>query len=201
MPDLVNLSLFAALKLSHCSSDDALDVLVKSLTNGFDSEPAFEPRILKRTRGSLDRVKKPPTADKAFQDCLKDPFLVGAPKMVCFICKKKKQFWCVRCKVAFHSKCAAWSDSVLQLKDHPGHTVCWRHPYDWHLDWKWKYIKMPDLPFQVGDLAESRCFEKVVIVVHGLDASYQNNLLNIYRDRGKAAAKGFSFRSEGAKVV
>ncbi|KAG5115118.1 hypothetical protein JHK82_038387 [Glycine max] len=87
MPDLVNLSLFAALKLSHCSSDDALDVLVKSLTNGFDSEPAFEPRILKRTRGSLDRVKKPPTADKAFQDCLKDPFLVGAPKMgeCCFV--------------------------------------------------------------------------------------------------------------------
>ncbi|KAL5156427.1 65-kDa microtubule-associated protein 6 [Glycine soja] len=136
MPDLVNLSLSAALKLSHCSSDDALDVPVKSLTNGFGSEPAFEPRVLKRTRGSLDRVKKPPTADKAFQDCLKDPFLVGAPKMVCFICKKKKQFWCVRCKVAFHSKCAAWSDSVLQLKDHPGHTVCWRHPYDWHLDWK-----------------------------------------------------------------
>ncbi|KAL5189260.1 65-kDa microtubule-associated protein 6 [Glycine soja] len=66
---------------------------------------------------------------------------------------------------------------------------------------KWKYIKMPDLPFQVGDLAESRCFEKVVIVVHGLDASYQNNLLNIYRDRGKAASKGFSFRSEGAKLV
>ncbi|KAG4955261.1 hypothetical protein JHK84_041234 [Glycine max] len=136
MPDLVNLSLSAALKLSHCSSDDALDVPVKSLTNGFGSEPAFEPRVLKRTRGSLDRVKKPPTADKAFQDRLKDPFLVGAPKMVCFICKKKKQFWCVRCKVVFHSKCAAWSDSVLQLKDHPGHTVCWRHPYDWHLDWK-----------------------------------------------------------------
>ncbi|KAH1084563.1 hypothetical protein GYH30_016929 [Glycine max] len=30
---------------------------------------------------------------------------------------------------------------------------------------------MPDLPFQVGDLAESRCFEKVVILVLGLDAS------------------------------
>ncbi|RZC00589.1 65-kDa microtubule-associated protein 6 [Glycine soja] len=29
---------------------------------------------------------------------------------------------------------------------------------------------MPDLPFQVGDLAESRCFEKVVILVLGLDA-------------------------------
>ncbi|KAL2982670.1 hypothetical protein AAZX31_13G354000 [Glycine max] len=110
------------------------------------------------------------------------------PLHVCFICKKKKQFWCVRCKVAFHSKCAAWSDSVLQLKDHPGHTVCWRHPYDWHLDWKllyikifvlkkWKYIKMPDLPFQVGDLAESRCFEKVVIVVHGLDARFKFFLL------------------------
>ncbi|KAG4947793.1 hypothetical protein JHK86_041032 [Glycine max] len=84
MPDLVNLSLSAALKLSHCSSDDALDVPVKSLTNGFGSEPAFEPRVLKRTRGSLDRVKKPPTADKAFQDRLKDPFLVGAPKMVFF---------------------------------------------------------------------------------------------------------------------
>ncbi|KAG5005597.1 hypothetical protein JHK86_029736 [Glycine max] len=59
---------------------------------------------------------------------------------------------------------------MLQLKDHPGHTVCWRHPYDWRLDRKWKYIKIPDLPFQVGDLAESRCFENVVIVVHGLDA-------------------------------
>ncbi|KAH1207249.1 Histone-lysine N-methyltransferase ASHR3 [Glycine max] len=183
MPDLVNLSLSAALKLSHCSSDDALDVPVKSLTNGFGSEPAFEPRVLKRTRGSLDRVKKPPTADKAFQDRLKDPFLVGAPKMllcsvrgsdacyhsecakeavgsstlkrfkcplhVCFICKKKKQFWCVRCKVVFHSKCAAWSDSVLQLKDHPGHTVCWRHPYDWHLDWK------PDA--STSDISEVFC--------------------------------------------
>ncbi|KAG5021200.1 hypothetical protein JHK87_017055 [Glycine soja] len=81
MPDLGNLSLSAALKLSHCSSDDAVDTPVKTLTNGFGSKPAFEPRVLKRTRGSLDRVKKPPTADKAFQDRLKDPFLVGAPKM------------------------------------------------------------------------------------------------------------------------
>ncbi|KAG4998845.1 hypothetical protein JHK87_019917 [Glycine soja] len=88
MPDLGNLSLSAALKLSHCSSDDALDAPVKTLTNGFGSKPAFEPRVLKRTRGSLDRVKKPPTADKAFQDCLKDPFLVGAPKMIRDICTK-----------------------------------------------------------------------------------------------------------------
>ncbi|KAG4923033.1 hypothetical protein JHK82_052011 [Glycine max] len=62
---------------------------------------------------------------------------------VCFICKKKKQFWYVRCKVAFHSKYAAWSDSVLQLKDHPGHTVCWRHPYDWHLDRKVNFFFSP----------------------------------------------------------
>ncbi|KAG5033562.1 hypothetical protein JHK85_017544 [Glycine max] len=135
MPYLGNLSLLVAFKLSHCSSDDALDAPVKTLTNGFGSKLAFEPRVLKRTRGSLDRVKKPPTTDKAFQDRLKDPFLVGAPKMLCFICKKK-QFRRVRCKVAFHSKCSPWSDSVLQLKDNPGHTVCWRHPSDWRLDKK-----------------------------------------------------------------
>ena len=85
MPYLGNLSLLVAFKLSHCSSDDALDALVKTLTNGFGSKLAFEPRVLKRTRGSLDRVKKPPTTDKAFQDRLKDPFLVGAPKMVFFL--------------------------------------------------------------------------------------------------------------------
>jgi len=85
MPDLGNLSLSAAFKLSHCSFDDALDAPVKTLTNGFGSKPAFEPRVLKRTRGSLDLVKKPPTADMTFQDRLKDPFLVGAPKMVFFL--------------------------------------------------------------------------------------------------------------------
>ncbi|KAH1246908.1 Histone-lysine N-methyltransferase ASHR3 [Glycine max] len=191
MPDLGNLSLSAPLTLSRCSSNDALDAPVKTLPNAFSSEPgsepAFEPRVLKRTRGSLDRVKKPPIADKAFQDRLKDlPFLVGAPMMeeccfcchfiypgddellcsvrgcdaryhsecakdavgasnlkkfkcpqhVCFICKLKKQFRCVRCKIAFHSKCAPWSDSVVQLKDHPGQAVCWRHPSDWRLDRK-----------------------------------------------------------------
>ncbi|KAG5150238.1 hypothetical protein JHK82_017119 [Glycine max] len=145
MPYLGNLSLLVAFKLSHCSSDDALDALVKTLTNGFGSKLAFEPRVLKRTRGSLDRVKKPPTTDKAFQDRLKDPFLVGAPKMLCFICKKK-QFRRVRCKVAFHSKCLPWSDSVLQLKDNPGHTVCWRHPSDWRLDKKEVFCQLP-LPF------------------------------------------------------
>uniref|UniRef100_K7LS69 Uncharacterized protein n=1 Tax=Glycine max TaxID=3847 RepID=K7LS69_SOYBN len=55
MSDLGNLSLSAALKLSHYSSDDALDAPVKTLTNGFDSEPAFETWVLKRTHGSLDR--------------------------------------------------------------------------------------------------------------------------------------------------
>eukprot|EP00256_Glycine_max_P062645 XP_014632150.1 histone-lysine N-methyltransferase ASHR3 isoform X2 [Glycine max] len=201
MPDLGNLSLSAPLTLSRCSSNDALDAPVKTLPNAFSSEPgsepAFEPRVLKRTRGSLDRVKKPPIADKAFQDRLKDlPFLVGAPMMeeccfcchfiypgddellcsvrgcdaryhsecakdavgasnlkkfkcpqhVCFICKLKKQFRCVRCKIAFHSKCAPWSDSVVQLKDHPGQAVCWRHPSDWRLDRKEVFCRLP-LPF------------------------------------------------------
>ncbi|KHN16958.1 Histone-lysine N-methyltransferase ASHR3 [Glycine soja] len=114
MPDLGNLSLSAALKLSHCSSDDALDAPVKTLTNGFGSKPAFEPRVLKRTRGSLDRVKKPPTVDKAFQDRLKDPFLVGAPKMgeCCFCCHfiypGDDELLCsVRgCDARYHSECA-----------------------------------------------------------------------------------------------
>ncbi|KAG4979131.1 hypothetical protein JHK85_033089 [Glycine max] len=123
MSDLGNLSLSAALKLSHYSSDDALDAPVKTLTNGFDSEPAFETWVLKRTHGSLDRVNKPPPPTRPFQDHLKDPFL-------------KKLFRCVRCKIAFHSKCAPWSDLVLQLKDHLGHAVCWRHPSDWRLDRK-----------------------------------------------------------------
>ncbi|KAL5129506.1 hypothetical protein HKD37_12G032811 [Glycine soja] len=79
MSDLGNLSLSAALKLSHYSSDDALDAPVKTLTNGFDSEPAFETWVLKRTHGSLDRVNKPPPPTRPFQDHLKDPFLVGAP--------------------------------------------------------------------------------------------------------------------------
>ena len=86
MPDLGNLSLSTTLKLSHYSSDDALDTPVKTLINGFSFELAFEPRVLKCTRGSLDWVQKPPTTDKAFQDRLKDlPFLVGAPKMVFFL--------------------------------------------------------------------------------------------------------------------
>jgi len=84
MPDLGNLSLSSALTLSHCSSD-VPDAPVKTLPNAFASDPAFEPRVLKRTRGSLDRVKKP-ASHKAFLDRLKDPFshpyLVGAPKMV-----------------------------------------------------------------------------------------------------------------------
>nr|XP_007161604.1 hypothetical protein PHAVU_001G083500g [Phaseolus vulgaris]ESW33598.1 hypothetical protein PHAVU_001G083500g [Phaseolus vulgaris] len=187
MPDLGNLSLSSTLTLSHCSSDVA-DAPVKTLPDAFVSEPAFEHRVVKRTRGSLDRVKKP-ASHKAFQDRLKDPFshpfLVGAPKMeeccfcrhfiypgeevvcsvrgcdarfhsecvkdsvgatslkkykcpqhVCFICKQKKHLRCVRCKIAFHNKCAPWPDAVLLLKDHPGLAVCWRHPSDWRLDRK-----------------------------------------------------------------
>ncbi|XP_027348242.1 histone-lysine N-methyltransferase ASHR3 [Abrus precatorius] len=194
MPDLANLSLSATLSLPHCSSDAPL----KTLPNSFVSEPPFEPRVLKRTRGSLDRVQKP-NNNKPFEDRLKDPFslpfLVGASKMdeccfcrhcicpgeellcsvrgcdaryhvecakevvgaaslkkfkcpqhVCFICKAKKQLTCVRCKIAFHSKCAPWPDAVMHLKDHPGQAVCWRHPSDWRLDRKEVFCRLP-LPF------------------------------------------------------
>ncbi|KAK8473222.1 hypothetical protein PHAVU_001G083533 [Phaseolus vulgaris] len=200
MPDLGNLSLSSTLTLSHCSSDVA-DAPVKTLPDAFVSEPAFEHRVVKRTRGSLDRVKKP-ASHKAFQDRLKDPFshpfLVGAPKMeeccfcrhfiypgeevvcsvrgcdarfhsecvkdsvgatslkkykcpqhVCFICKQKKHLRCVRCKIAFHNKCAPWPDAVLLLKDHPGLAVCWRHPSDWRLDRK------PDA--STSDISEVFC--------------------------------------------
>lgn len=75
--------------------------------------------------------------------CLAILILCPSNEQVCFICKKKKQFWCVRCKVAFHSKCSPWSDSMLQLKDHPEHTVCWRHLSDWRLDRKVNFFFSP----------------------------------------------------------
>ncbi|KAG2398984.1 Histone-lysine N-methyltransferase [Vigna angularis] len=160
MPDLGNLVLSSTLTLSHCSSDVA-EAPVKTLPNAFASEPAFEPRVLKRTRGSLDRVKKP-ASDKAFQDRLKDPFshpfLVGAPKLwECCFCRHfiypGEELLCsVRgCDARCHSECAKDSggatslkkykcpqhvDAVLPLKDHPGLAVCWRHPSDWRLDRK-----------------------------------------------------------------
>ncbi|KAL2982673.1 hypothetical protein AAZX31_12G000200 [Glycine max] len=170
MSDLGNLSLSAALKLSHYSSDDALDAPVKTLTNGFDSEPAFETWVLKRTHGSLDRgecrfcchfiyigddellcsVRGCDT--RYHSECAKEA--VGPSTLKKFkvstTCRfLKKLFRCVRCKIAFHSKCAPWSDSVLQLKDHLGHAVCWRHPSDWRLDRK------PDA--STSDISEVFC--------------------------------------------
>ena len=70
-------------------------------------------------------------------------YIMSFNVQLCFICKKK-QFRRVRCKVAFHSKCSPWSDSVLQLKDNPGHTVCWRHPSDWRLDKKVNFLFSPE---------------------------------------------------------
>ncbi|KAH1231448.1 Histone-lysine N-methyltransferase ASHR3 [Glycine max] len=147
MPDLGNLSLSAALKHSHCSSSNALDAPVKTLTNGFGSnlpsnlgECCFcchfiylgDDELLCSVRGCDTRYHSECAKEAVGPSTLKK---FKCPQHVYFICKKK-QFRCVRCKVAFHSKCSPWSDSMLQLKDHPGHTVCWRHPYDWRLDRK-----------------------------------------------------------------
>ncbi|XP_057430251.1 histone-lysine N-methyltransferase ASHR3 [Lotus japonicus] len=191
MPDLANLSL----PLTHCSTVNppdatAADSPVKPLPNDYpsDDNDAAEARVLKRSRGSVERVKKA-SNDSNFMDHLKDPFslpfLFGAPKMVechfchhcicpgeevlcsvrgcgaryhmdcakeaggasnvkkfkcpqhvCFVCKQRLHLRCVRCPMAFHTKCAPWPDAVIDLKDHPGQAVCWRHPSDWRLDRK-----------------------------------------------------------------
>ncbi|XP_021750138.1 histone-lysine N-methyltransferase ASHR3-like [Chenopodium quinoa] len=69
--------------------------------------------------------------------CAKDNFRYSVtrkfkcPQHVCFICKQKFIWRCVRCEVASHDKCAAWPDKVIHLSERPGWTVCWRHPKDW----------------------------------------------------------------------
>ncbi|KAG4984785.1 hypothetical protein JHK87_029534 [Glycine soja] len=224
MPDLGNLSLSAALKHSHCSSSNALDAPVKTLTNGFvESECCFcchfiylgDDELLCSVRGCDTRYHSEcakeavgPSTLKKFkcpQHGVNVRLFVSSDELgvVYFICKKK-QFRKYFVDCLFHLSMKSLRLTSLGKT----WTVRWSsHDHRLNLGYvifvlkKWKYIKIPDLPFQVGDLAESRCFEKVVIVVHGLDASYQNNLLNIYRDRGKAASKGFNFRSEGAKCA
>ncbi|RZB73499.1 Glutamate receptor 3.2 isoform C [Glycine soja] len=127
MSDLGNLSLSAALKLSHYSSDDALDAPVKTLTNGFDSEPAFETWVLKRTHGSLDRVNKPPPPTRPFQDHLKDPFL-GECRFCChFIYIGDDELLCsVRgCDTRYHSECAKEAVGPSTLKKFKVSTTCW----------------------------------------------------------------------------
>lgn len=95
MPDLGNLSLPSTLTLAPCSivkpaddaaaDDSAVATTDKAQPNGFGSDDGNEARVLKRSRGSLDRVKKT-SNDKGLWDRLSDPyslpFLVGAPKMV-----------------------------------------------------------------------------------------------------------------------
>lgn len=126
MPDLGNLSLSATLTLSDCPNLNAppgpsdltgslYPVPVKTLGNGYISDHTLLFPVLqqdeahngnkfgvsKRSRGSLDRVKKA-VNDKGSEDHAKDwsekkmdsgicrlgctlPFLVGAPKMVLLI--------------------------------------------------------------------------------------------------------------------
>ncbi|XP_039686495.1 histone-lysine N-methyltransferase ASHR3 isoform X1 [Medicago truncatula] len=73
------------------------------------------------------------------------------PQHVCFICKQKLNLLrCVRCTVAFHTKCAPWPEAVIRLEDHPGQAVCWRHS-DWRLDKK----EQPDT--STSDISEVFC--------------------------------------------
>ncbi|XP_017983302.1 PREDICTED: histone-lysine N-methyltransferase ASHR3 isoform X2 [Theobroma cacao] len=64
------------------------------------------------------------------------PFLVGAKKSVCFVCRQRTQWRCVCCSMASHNKCAPWPDAVTHLEDKPGRAICWRHPTNWRLDKK-----------------------------------------------------------------
>ncbi|PRQ37685.1 putative histone-lysine N-methyltransferase transcription regulator SET family [Rosa chinensis] len=58
------------------------------------------------------------------------------PQHVCFICRQRLHWRCVRCTIASHDKCAPWPDKVMHLIDRPGRAVCWRHPADWWQDRK-----------------------------------------------------------------
>ncbi|XP_050374271.1 histone-lysine N-methyltransferase ASHR3 [Argentina anserina] len=74
--------------------------------------------------------------------CVKERFGISitkkftCPQHVCFICKQRLHWRCVRCVIASHDKCAAWPDKVIHLVDQPGRAVCWRHPTDWREDRK-----------------------------------------------------------------
>ncbi|XP_010432931.1 PREDICTED: histone-lysine N-methyltransferase ASHR3 isoform X3 [Camelina sativa] len=64
------------------------------------------------------------------------PFLVGAKKMECFLCKGRALWRCIKCPMAAHDKHSPWPKEILHLKDQPGKAVCWRHPTDWRQDTK-----------------------------------------------------------------
>ncbi|KAK4777942.1 hypothetical protein SAY87_018129 [Trapa incisa] len=53
------------------------------------------------------------------------------PQHVCFLCKQRPNWQCVRCPIASHDKCAAWPDKVVHLKNLPRQAICWRHSPDW----------------------------------------------------------------------
>ncbi|KAF7806575.1 histone-lysine N-methyltransferase ASHR3 [Senna tora] len=164
MPDLGHLSLSATLALSDCPNLNApsepsdltgslYPVPVKTLGNGCISDhtlllPALQPdeahngnefRVSKRSRGSLNRVKKA-VDDKGLEDHAKDcsekkmdsgisrlgstlPFLVGAPKMAeCLFCHHfvdpGKEILCsVRgCERVYHIECAKEAVGVSNVK-------------------------------------------------------------------------------------
>ncbi|KAK9213535.1 hypothetical protein WN943_002923 [Citrus x changshan-huyou] len=112
-------------------------------------------RVMKRCRGAKNIpgledhvaawVKKKMELGVPQSNCSL-PFLVGAKKMACFICRQRLQWRCVRCTIASHDKCAPWPDRVIHLKDQPGRAVCWRHPPKWLLDKQEVFCRLP-LPY------------------------------------------------------
>ncbi|KAL5699118.1 [histone H3]-lysine(4) N-trimethyltransferase [Ranunculus cassubicifolius] len=53
-------------------------------------------------------------------------------KHVCFLCKQKASWHCVRCDIAAHSRCAPWPERVRYIGQ-SNQVICWRHPTDWRL--------------------------------------------------------------------
>lgn len=61
-------------------------------------------------------------------------------KQVCFICKQKAIWRCVRCTIAAHTKCSPWPEEVIPFNDQPNRAVCWRHPKDWSHEGEVKFL-------------------------------------------------------------
>ncbi|KAK8637740.1 hypothetical protein V6N13_136203 [Hibiscus sabdariffa] len=154
-----SLSLRPNLKLLSVDSADSIDAFdpatLKSLAVSCKwGQSLVQKRVACNADGNkvLKKVKKGSNG-KVLEDYLRDwvqrkmesglpqscyflPFLVGAKRLVCFICRQRLQWRCVCCTMASHDKCSPWSDAVIHLKDKPGRAICWRHPTNWRLDKK-----------------------------------------------------------------
>ena len=62
---------------------------------------------------------------------LKTEVLLSLSKQTCFICKQIPSWRCVRCTIAWHTKCAPWQEEI-RIKNRQA--ICWRHSIDWRQD-------------------------------------------------------------------